>query len=524
MVGSRLSSTRNTSKPKSLTQRARKRTFLSILAAVSAKGFPNYRATVLDTVQATLKINENYDYESPQWTTYWIERDSDVAMLGQAARIQTAMAEKRARKHEKRVRSPSPSSSVCTDSERGDEDEGLEMRLSELNFPMVPGTEKLVQRIQNLHDRKATDVTLYWAVLETKDKESMALLGADVQQHINGILKASLSSVLLKPSTYASRLLDADRWSQTTISEIVNRFMLDGVRDIWEGVSNHNDPSEATAASRDQDVRYILKCFQAMAAYIAKYASGFLGERPFDVQAALSFAELPGVPKLTYGDMMSTADQSEKMERSGVARRGKNVAFLHTIANREHGCGENSGPQAKPHLKHARGDYISLAKTSRAQIRGLIAHRGSVADKILVPSFHIMDRIVSFYVTVQFSPELYVMHEVFEERLRFPREDGDVQDVLNLCTAFLSLRSIMVNTANALRGNQAQLRIRRLSSSVEQLNAIAGKETPVKQKKKVGASAAKKGAGSSLQSGPRKKAKTRETKTKTETKTKKVSK
>ncbi|KAJ3163406.1 hypothetical protein HDU88_006357 [Geranomyces variabilis] len=56
------------------------------------------------------------------------------------------------------------------------------------------------------------------------------------------------------------------------------------------------------------DVRYIVKCLQAMAAYISKYAQYSLGERPFDAQAALAFAEVPGMPKLTYGDMMSTSD------------------------------------------------------------------------------------------------------------------------------------------------------------------------------------------------------------------------
>ncbi|KAJ3150546.1 hypothetical protein HDU89_002952 [Geranomyces variabilis] len=215
-----------------------------------------------------------------------------------------------------------------------------------------------------------------------------------------------------------------------------------------------------------------------MAAYITKYAQCSLGERPFDAQAALAFAEVPGMPKLTYGDTMSTSDQSEKMERSGAARRGKNVDFLYTIAEREHGCAENSGPGARLHLKHAKSDYLN--------------------------------REVSFYVTVQFSPELYVIHEVFGQR----REDSDVQDVLNRSVAFLTLRNIMDSTANAMRGSQSQLRIRRLSGPVQESNAIAGKETPVK-KTKASASGASQDAGSSSQSGDKKrKAKSQDSKTK----------
>ncbi|KAJ3131685.1 hypothetical protein HDU90_008137 [Geranomyces variabilis] len=298
--------------------------------------------------------------------------------------------------------------------------------------------------------------------------------------------------------------IESQMWSTTTLSAFTDKFMLGGIRDVWEDVTGMEDPVEINAASRDADVRYIVKCLQAMAAYISKYAQCPLGERPFDAQAALAFAEVPGVPKLTYGDMMSTSDQSEKMKRSGAARRGKNVDFLYTIAEREHGCAENSGPGARPHLKHAKGDYLSLAKTSRAQIRQLIAHRPAVADKIIVPSFHILDREVLFYVTAQFSPELYVIHEVFEQSLRFPREDSDVQDVLNLCVAFLTLRNIMVSTANAMRGSQPHLRTRRLSGPVQQSNAIAGKETPVK-KKKASASGASKDAGSSSQAGGKKK-------------------
>ncbi|KAJ3163650.1 hypothetical protein HDU86_000237 [Geranomyces michiganensis] len=214
--------------------------------------------------------------------------------------------------------------------------------------------------------------------------------------------------------------------------------MLGGIRDVWKDVTGVKDPGNGQADT-------------------SKYAQCSLGERPFDAQASLAFAEVPGMPKLTYGDMMSTSDQSEKMERSGAARRGKSVDFLYNIAEREHGAPKSrklwSGSTTA--LEAPKGDYLSLAKTSRAQIQQLIVHRPAVAGKIIVPSFHILDREVSFYVTAQFSPELYVMHELFEQSLRFPRQDSDVQDVLNLCVAFLTLRNIMVSAANAMRGSQS---------------------------------------------------------------------
>ncbi|KAJ3181242.1 hypothetical protein HDU87_001371 [Geranomyces variabilis] len=89
---------------------------------------------------------------------------------------------------------------------------------------MVPGTEGLVEKIQMLHNGGATESTLYWAVLETKDKESMALLGRGMRQHVDSILKAGLCYESPRASAYASQLLDSEMWSATTLLAFTNKF------------------------------------------------------------------------------------------------------------------------------------------------------------------------------------------------------------------------------------------------------------------------------------------------------------
>ncbi|KAI8589867.1 hypothetical protein BDZ88DRAFT_488719 [Geranomyces variabilis] len=435
--------------------------FKSILAYVVSEGFANCRGKTLDCIEATRKINENYNAKG---TVFRLPCCKINAII--YSRIRAIFANVAAGASNERW-SILPERST------------LSVVSATMAGRLGWRSATLIRAIIAFHIIHIQYSNPEWATYWIERSADAAMLGQAAR------IQAASGTLTL------TEFIESQMWSTTTLSAFTDKFMLGGIRDVWEDVTGMEDPVEINAASRDADVRYIVKCLQAMAAYISKYAQCPLGERPFDAQAALAFAEVPGVPKLTYGDMMSTSDQSEKMKRSGAARRGKNVDFLYTIAEREHGCAENSGPGARPHLKHAKGDYLSLAKTSRAQIRQLIAHRPAVADKIIVPSFHILDREVLFYVTAQFSPELYVIHEVFEQSLRFPREDSDVQDVLNL-------------TANAMRGSQPHLRTRRLSGPVQQSNAIAGKETPVK-KKKASASGASKDAGSSSQAGGKKK-------------------
>ncbi|KAJ3133706.1 hypothetical protein HDU90_005544 [Geranomyces variabilis] len=350
-------------------------------------------------------------------------------------------------------------------------------------FPSTLGTERLVARIAKIQSSKEA-VPLFWGVLNAADKESCALLDPAVKAKARSITDAALTEEAIKPSEFAAVFFSFDGWADLPLSAIADILAFGGLQALWPKIGGNDD--QARAASKDADVRYLVKCLSAMAVYVAKYTSQGLGERAFDAHAVLTFAELPDMDtKLHYGERMSVTDQAEKMERAGKKRVGKKLDYLYRIGGSEHGCGENSGPEAKAHIVHAAENHIDLAKTCRSQAKALVKLCPGQADQIVVPSLQILDNAVRFYILAQFAPELFIMREISDGAFPFPRKDEHTRQVVDLCEFFLIMRSVMRNTAETVRRAPRKRTIRRFSE-VPAPNAMTGILTPVKPKAEKG--------------------------------------
>ncbi|KAJ3132703.1 hypothetical protein HDU90_006755 [Geranomyces variabilis] len=178
-----------------------------------------------------------------------------------------------------------------------------------------------------------------------------------------------------------------------------------------------------------------------MAVYVSKYTSQGLNERAFDAHAA-TFAEFPDVDmKLQYSEKMSPSDQAEKMERSVKTRVvGKKHHYLYRIDGSEHGCGENSGSEAKAHVVHAAENHLDLAKTFCSRARASYVPAKSTG--LSCPSLQILDNAARFHILVQFAPELFIMREILDGSCPFPRKDQHTQQVVDLGQFFLVMRSV----------------------------------------------------------------------------------
>ncbi|KAJ3178164.1 hypothetical protein HDU87_003716 [Geranomyces variabilis] len=245
-----------------------------------------------------------------------------------------------------------------------------------------------------------------------------------------------------------SLLLDENTWrEQRSIRSIAKAVTVGGIRQLWAELKGHEGATEA--ACEDEEVAYLGRCFQDMAAYTAKYAHCDLkNERSMDMHAVASFAKLPGVPLLFYGELMSNTDQQEKQCRcNNEKKKGKFVDYLYQIDDREIGLAENSGPYCKRHEVHAKENLVHLAKTARSQILELTS-KAPNCESAVVPLFHVLDGKANFYIEFAFAPDLFAMHR-FQE-VPFPTIDSDILSVLELVEAFLMFRDILANTALAI--------------------------------------------------------------------------
>ncbi|KAJ3167438.1 hypothetical protein HDU88_002360 [Geranomyces variabilis] len=260
---------------------------------------------------------------------------------------------------------------------------------------------------------------------------------------------AALTEDTIKPSDYAAVFFAFDGWFSLSLSEIADLLAFGGLQALWSRIGGTAD--DALAASQDADVRYLMR----------------LNERAFDAHALLTFAEFPDVDmKLHYGEKMSVSDQAEKMERSGKTRVvGKKLDYLYRIGGSEHGCGENSGPEAKAHVVHAAENHLDLAKTSRSQARALGKLCPGQVDRIVVLYLQILDNAARFYILVQFAPELFIMREISDGSFPFPRKDQHTQHVVDLCQFFLVMRSVMRNIAEAIRRAPRKRTVRKFSDA-----------------------------------------------------------
>ncbi|KAJ3185389.1 hypothetical protein HDU87_000006 [Geranomyces variabilis] len=221
------------------------------------------------------------------------------------------------------------------------------------------------------------------------------------------ITDAALTEDAIKASDYAAVFFAFDGWFSLSLSEFADFLAFGGLQASWSTIARTAD--DTLAASRDADVRYLMKSPSAMAVYVSKYTTQGLGERAFDARVVLTFAEFPDVDmKLHDGEKMSVSDQAEKMERSGKTRVvGKKLDYF---------------------IESAR----ALGKFCPGQV-----------NWIGVPSLQILDNAARFYILAQFAPELFFMRDA---------SDG---------------ASVMRNTAEAIRRAPRKRTVRKFSDVLQ---------------------------------------------------------
>ncbi|KAI8817280.1 uncharacterized protein EV422DRAFT_230184 [Fimicolochytrium jonesii] len=166
-----------------LGETAMKADFAEIVREYIDDRLPLLRGKTYTKSREKLEAARNYAYASDgAWKAWWVKRTSRLQLEEQAGRRHVAMGELTTQREEeeaglrkrKRGESPEPDQLSCDDD---DVDECTEdsATVSEeatetpaLNFPSVLGTEKLVQRIKELHQANVSLVaggTLIWCVL-----------------------------------------------------------------------------------------------------------------------------------------------------------------------------------------------------------------------------------------------------------------------------------------------------------------------------------------------------------------------
>ncbi|KAJ3166341.1 hypothetical protein HDU87_002217 [Geranomyces variabilis] len=321
-----------------------------------------------------------------------------------------------------------------------------------------PGAEGLVSHIRSLHQAKKQDFIqlgcLFWGILDTDDKESLALLSNKL---VTKIQRRVETTVTVARSDAMRHLLDIDKWQNLqSVSLVVDSLVSGGLTQLWREVGG--DPVVSQSICKDQDARYIMASFLAMNRYIDNYAGRRLrNERTLDVHAVAPFAQLPfkhNGPTLYYGEIMSVADQAEKHDRcNDDQKKGKFCDFLYQISETESGVGENSGPFSRKHEAHPKENLTHLSKTAKSQLLALSVI-APLSDDLVVPFFHVFNLQVDFYVQFQFAPGLFARHKFWQ--VAFPQSDNDVQSVLELSHAFLAFRDIMEATACAASKGRAR--------------------------------------------------------------------
>ncbi|KAJ3171328.1 hypothetical protein HDU87_008354 [Geranomyces variabilis] len=349
-------------------------------------------------------------------------------------------------------------------------------------FPSTPGTERLVAHIAEIQRSKEA-APLFWGVLDAADKESCALLDPAVKGKARSITDAALTEDVIKPSHLASVFFSFDGWADLPLSEIADILAFGGLQALWPKIGGNRD--QARAASKDADVRYLVKCLSAMAVYVAKYTSQGLGERAFDAHAVLTFEELPiWIPNSITARKCPSRTKRRKWSVQAGSESAKSLtistasAVVNTDAERTRAL--RLRPMSSMPPKTTSTSPKPAARRQRRLLSSVKFCPGQV-DRIVVPSLQILDNGVRFYILAQFAPELFIMREISSGAFPFPRKDEHTRQVVDLCEFFLIMRNIMRNTAETIRRAPRKRNIRRFSE-VPAPNAMAGILTPVKPK------------------------------------------
>ncbi|KAJ3168263.1 hypothetical protein HDU88_001703 [Geranomyces variabilis] len=348
----------------------------------------------------------------------------------------------------------------------------------EVNLHASPGVESLVAEIRQLHTKKNAEFiesgVLFWGVLDTDDARRMDLISDEIKRQIKGTVEAAMQ---IGRGPRMAYLLEAETWSHHgSIHAIAKSITSGGLRQLWQELKG--DESEVEAVCEDEEVAYLGRCFQDMAAYIGKYAHRNLrNERTMDMHAVASFAKLPGEPLLFYGELMSITDQREKQCRcNNEKKKGKLVDYLYQIEEREIGVAENSGPYCKRHELHAKENLVHLAKTARSQILELSAKSPNCRN-VVVPFFHVLDGKATFYIEFAFAQDLFAMHRFHE--VAFPTNDFDILSVLEMVEAFLMFKDILATTAHAINRGRTK-RAPRITLTPPRKKLLDAVKTPPK--------------------------------------------
>ncbi|KAJ3154870.1 hypothetical protein HDU86_004575 [Geranomyces michiganensis] len=288
----------------------------------------------------------------------------------------------------------------------------------EVNLHASPGVENLVAEIRQLHTKKNAEFiecgVLFWGVLDTDDARRMDLISDKMKRKIEGTVEAAMQFGRGPRMAY---LLKAETWSHHgSIHAIAKSITSGGLRQLWKELKGNE--SEVEAVCEDEEVAYLGRCFQDMAAYVGN------------------------------GELMSITDQREKQCRcNNEKKKGKLVDYLYQIEEREIGVAENSGPYCKRHELHAKENLVHLAKTARSQILELSAESPNRRN-VVVPFFHVLDGKVTFYIEFAFAQDLFAMRRFHE--VVFPTNDSDILSVLEMVEAFLMFKDILATTALAI--------------------------------------------------------------------------
>ncbi|KAJ3134466.1 hypothetical protein HDU90_005080 [Geranomyces variabilis] len=320
---------------------------------------------------------------------------------------------------------------------------------AELVTKLIKPSTKLVAEIRQLHSKKNAEFiecgVLFWGVLDTDDARRMDMISDETKRKIEGTVEAAMQ---IGRGPRMAYLLEPETWSRHgSIHAIAKSITGGGLRQLWKELKGNE--SEVEAVCEDEEMAYLGRCFQDMAAYVGKYANRNLrNERTMDMHAVVSFAKLHGEPLLFYGELMSITDQREKQCRcNNEKKKGKLVDYLYQIGEREIGVAENSGPYCKRHELHAKENLVHLAKTARSQILELSAKSANCRN-VVVPFFHVLDGKATFYIEFAFAQDLFAMHRFHE--VAFPTNDSDILSVLEMVEAFLMFKDILATTADAI--------------------------------------------------------------------------
>ncbi|KAI8591890.1 hypothetical protein BDZ88DRAFT_17928 [Geranomyces variabilis] len=308
----------------------------------------------------------------------------------------------------------------------------------------------------------------------------MSLVDEKVYDTIMNTANRALDGIAY--SDHAEWLFGAD-WGDLTIPAICDMMWEGGVTKVWTTVGGPDH--SAAAACGDEDVRYVLRCFEGMRQFVKDYSGSALNERSFDFHRSIHSQPslCPSQGLNCY--IMSAADQKEKHARTGDdSRKGKLLDYLYLYSKQEHGCAENSGPETRTHEMHAKEDLVNLARTARSQILAL-QESGPFGAPVVVPYYLIFNDRACFYLQFSFAEGLFAAHKFFE--LQFPKTNRDVTAVLAMAEAFLTFRGIMERTASKLATTTVRpgvLKMRPLSKKPSSAFRTPKKSKPKKDEAK----------------------------------------